>query len=191
MINEQIKKMFPGIVAALDNPSVRKFAELAKQYADTRAELESALRACQNQGFHPGPVDALRFRLPINRKGISTEVALLCEDEQLQLHIRPGNFDDGRLGEVFLSVEKQGSFTSGMIDAFSIVLSLALQYGVPLEHIVNKLENTRFGKIGVVGPSTIRRPTSVIDYVAKWIRAHYLPKQEEEAHDGEEPDATT
>ena len=177
MIDARIRKMFPNIATAVDNPSARKFAELALKYLDIQAELDKALQSCQNQGFYPGPIDSLRFRLPTNRRGIASEVSLLCEDEQLQLHVRPGNFDDGRLGEVFISVEKQGSFTSGMIDAFSIVLSLALQYGVPLQHIVSKLENTRFGKIGVLSPSPIKRPTSVIDYIAKLLKARYLPTQ--------------
>jgi len=176
MLDARIRQMFPGIEAAVDNPAVREFTEIALEYLKLQTKLGEALTRCQNQGFYPGPVDNLRFRLPINRKGISNEVTLLCEDEQLQMYIRPGTFDDGRLGEVFINVEHQGSFTSGMIDAFSIVLSLALQYGVPLEKITSKLENTRFGKIGVVGPSSIRRPTSVIDYIAKWLKMHYQPE---------------
>lgn len=185
MIDARIKKMFPTIAGALDNPVVREFAELAQRYAELQAQLEEVLGRCQNQGFFPGPVDTLRFRLPTNRTGIAHEASLICEDERLQLYIRPGTFDDGRLGEVFLNVEHQGSFTSGMIDAFSIVLSLALQHGVPLTKIIDKLENTRFGKISVLGPSNIRRPTSVIDYIAKWLRSHYAISAEKDGADGE------
>lgn len=180
MIDARIKQMFPGIEGAVDNPAVREFAEIVLQYLDLQKKLGTALLRCQNQGFYPGPVDSLRFRLPITRRGVTNEVTLLCEDEQIQLCIRPGEYDDGRLGEVFITAEHQGSFTSGMIDAFSIVLSLALQYGVPLEKITSKLENTRFGKIGVLGESSIRRPTSVIDYIAKVLKVNYQPPEEPE-----------
>lgn len=185
MIDARIKKMFPTISEALDNPVVREFAEVAQKYVELQERLGEVLGRCQNQGFFPGPVDTLRFRLPTNRSGMSHEASLICEDERLQLYIRPGTFADGRLGEVFLNVEHQGSFTSGMIDAFSIVLSLALQYGVPLEKVLDKLENTRFGKISVVGPSRIRRPTSVIDYIARWLRVQYGTSQESGSTDGE------
>jgi len=177
MINERIRRMFPGIDSAIDNPNVRKFSELAGRYLEIQTELGKALNSCQNDGFFPGPVDSLRFRLPITRPGETNEVTLLCEDEQLQMYIRPGCFDDGRLGEVFINVEHQGTFTSGMIDAFSIVLSLALQYGVPLHRIVDKLENTRFGKIGVLGSSPIKRPTSVMDYIAKYLKLKYIKSE--------------
>ena len=179
MITTRIQQMFPGITAALDNPNVRRFVELVEKYLEIQTELGNALADCQNDGFFPGPVESLRFRLPTTRAGISNEVTLSCEDEPLCLSIRPGCFDDGRLGEVFLSVERQGSFTSGMIDAFSVVLSLALQYGTPLARIVDKLENTRFGKTGVLGTAPIKRPASVVDYIAKYLKLRYLNSEGE------------
>jgi hypothetical protein len=185
MIDQRIKSMFPNIEAAMDNPNVRRFAELAGKYLAVQTELGKALNSCQNDGFYPGPVDSLRFRLPTTREGTTNEVTLSCEDEKLQMFIRSATFNDGRLGEVFINVERQGSFVSGMIDAFSIVLSLALQYGVPLQRVVDKLENTRFGKIGVLSPSSIKRPTSMIDYVAKWLKQTYLKSETEgETHAG-------
>lgn len=180
MIDKRIHEMFPGIAGAIDNPNVRKFAEIAGEYLSVQTRLKEALNSCQNDGFFPGPADSLRFRLPTTRTGVIHAVTFLSEDEELQLFIQPGTFNDGRLGEVFLTVNKQGSFTSGMIDAFSIVLSLALQYGVPLSRIIDKLENTRFGKIGVISQSSIKRTTSVIDYIARWLKSKYLPEPKTE-----------
>lgn len=178
MISEMIKKMFPGIDGALDNPKVRRFVELAEKLTDLQKELNEALRGCQNEGFFPGPTNTLRYKLPTQRNGINHRVEFLCEDERLNMYIQPGLFDDGRLGEVFLHVDKQGSFTAGMVNAFSIVLSLALQYGVPLDHILSKLENERFGELRVLSDSPIKFPASVVDYIAKVLK-RYLPKEDE------------
>jgi hypothetical protein len=177
MLSDKIKKLFPGIEGAIDNPKVKKFVELAERYLEVQKELSSALCRCQQDGFFPGPTDSARYRLPTQRKGMIHQVEFLCEDERINMYIQPGLFDDGRLGEIFLHVDKQGSFTAGMVNAFSIVLSLALQYGVPLGHILSKLENERFGKLQVLSASPIKFPASVVDYIAKVLK-RYLPKEE-------------
>jgi ribonucleoside-diphosphate reductase alpha chain len=86
------------------------------------------------------------------------------------MYVQPSFFEDGRMGEVFLKADKQGSFESGMVDGLSIVLSLALQYGVPPEHIIDKLKGTSSGVVSVVSSDPkVRMPKSVLDYLARYL----------------------
>ena len=83
--------------------------------------------------------------------------------------------DDGRLGEIFLKFGKQGSTLAGMMDAFSLAVSVALQYGVPLEKYVEKFMNMRFEPAGMTDDPDIRMATSVMDYVARRLALDFLP----------------
>ena len=76
-----------------------------------------------------------------------------------------GEFEDGRPGEVFLKVAKQGSTLAGIMDAFAISLSLGLQYGVPLEAFVEKFTNMRFEPAGMTDDPDLRIATSLVDYI--------------------------
>jgi len=84
-------------------------------------------------------------------------------------------FTDGRLGEVFATWGKEGSTSGGLMDAFSIVLSLALQYGVPAEVIVSKLKDLRFEPFGPTDDPDIPQAASVIDWLARRIALDHLP----------------
>lgn len=113
-----------------------------------------------------------RERLPDERKGL---VHRFCVGD-VKIYVKTGQYPDGRLGEVFLKASKQGSLLSGMADAFSIVLSVALQYGVPLKVITEKLKNTRFEPQGEVKGAVIEPPrcNSILDYLARWLEARYI-----------------
>ncbi|MGH3621651.1 MAG: hypothetical protein ACRDQ5_07655 [Sciscionella sp.] len=84
-------------------------------------------------------------------------------------------FADGRPGEVFAKWGKEGSTAGGMMDAFSIMLSLALQYGVPAEVIVSKLKDMRFEPFGMTDDADIPQTSSVMNWVARRIALDYLP----------------
>ena len=77
--------------------------------------------------------------------------------------------DSGAPGEVFLKLGKQGSTVAGLVDAFSLMLSLALQYGVPLETITQKLSEMRFEPMGYTDDPEIPRVKSIVDYVARQL----------------------
>ena len=85
-----------------------------------------------------------------------------------------GAHDDGELGEVFLKLGKQGSTLAGVMDAFSIAVSIGLQYGVPLETYVSKFTNLRFEPSGMTDDPDIRMSQSLMDYVFRRLALDYL-----------------
>ena len=90
-------------------------------------------------------------------------------------YITAGSYPDDGLGEVFLKVAKQGSTLAGLMDAFSIAISIALQYGVPLEKYIEKFINMRFEPAGMTNDPDIRFAQSPIDYVFRRLALDYLP----------------
>ena len=92
-----------------------------------------------------------------------------------------GAYEDGDLGEVFLKLGKQGSTLAGVMDAFSISISIALQYGVPLEAFVSKFVNMRFEPAGMTDDKDIRMAQSMMDYIFRRLALDYLPIDKREA----------
>jgi len=86
-----------------------------------------------------------------------------------------GSYPDGGLGEVFLKLGKQGSTLAGVMDAFSIAVSIGLQYGVPLETFVQKFVNSQFEPAGLTDDSDIRMAKSLMDYIFRRLALDYLP----------------
>ncbi len=86
-----------------------------------------------------------------------------------------GAYADGALGEVFLKLGKQGSTLAGVMDAFSIAVSIGLQYGVPLETFVEKFTNLRFEPAGMTDDADIRIAQSMMDYIFRRLALDYLP----------------
>jgi ribonucleoside-diphosphate reductase alpha chain len=85
-----------------------------------------------------------------------------------------GAYADGALGEVFLKLGKQGSTLAGVMDAFSIAVSIGLQYGVPLESYVQKFTNLRFEPSGMTDDADIRMAQSMMDYIFRRLALDYL-----------------
>ena len=85
-----------------------------------------------------------------------------------------GAHDDGQLGEVFLKLGKQGSTLAGVMDAFSIAVSIGLQYGVPLETYVSKFTNLRFEPAGLTDDPDVRMAQSIMDYIFRRLALDYL-----------------
>jgi ribonucleoside-diphosphate reductase alpha chain len=92
-----------------------------------------------------------------------------------------GAHDDGELGEVFLKLGKQGSTLAGVMDAFSIAVSIGLQYGVPLETYVSKFTNLRFEPAGLTDDPDVRMAQSLMDYVWRRLALDYLPFETRQA----------
>jgi ribonucleoside-diphosphate reductase alpha chain len=91
------------------------------------------------------------------------------------------NYPDDGLGELFIKMSKQGSTLAGVMDAFSIAISIALQYGVPLETYVSKFTNMRFEPAGMTDDPDIRIAQSVMDYIFRRLALDYLPREDREA----------
>jgi ribonucleoside-diphosphate reductase alpha chain len=93
-------------------------------------------------------------------------------------YVTVGEFEDGRPGEVFLKVAKQGSTLAGIMDGFAIAVSLGLQFGVPLRTFVEKFTNVRFEPAGMTDDREIRFATSLLDYIFRRLAVEYLPADE-------------
>jgi ribonucleoside-diphosphate reductase alpha chain len=91
-----------------------------------------------------------------------------------------GSYPDDGLGEVFLKLGKQGSTLAGVMDAFSIAISIALQYGVPLEAFVSKFVNMRFEPAGMTDDVDVRMAQSIMDYIFRRLALDYLPYEKRE-----------
>jgi ribonucleoside-diphosphate reductase alpha chain len=111
-----------------------------------------------------------RERLPRTRSAVQTSFSVGGADG----YMTTGQYPDGRLGEVFLKMSKQGSTMAGMMDAFSVVTSIALQYGVPLETLVAKFTNQRFEPAGLTDDPDVRMAQSILDYVFRRLALDYL-----------------
>ena len=91
-----------------------------------------------------------------------------------------GEYEDGRPGEVFIKVSKQGSTLAGIMDAFSISISLGLQHGVPLATYVRKYVNMKFEPSGMTDDGDLRIATSLVDYIFRRLALDYLSPSERE-----------
>ena len=96
-------------------------------------------------------------------------------------YMTAGEYADGSLGEVFIKMSKQGSTLAGVMDAFSISISIGLQYGVPLEAYVAKFVNMRFDPAGLTDDADIRMAQSVMDYLFRRLALEYMPFEERAA----------
>jgi ribonucleoside-diphosphate reductase alpha chain len=89
-------------------------------------------------------------------------------------YVTVGMYEDGRPGEVFVKMSKEGSTLSGVMDGLALTLSMGLQYGVPLKVLVDKLVNTRFEPSGITANPNIRFVSSVLDYLARWLGSKFI-----------------
>jgi ribonucleoside-diphosphate reductase alpha chain len=89
-------------------------------------------------------------------------------------YITVGMYEDGRPGEIFIKMSKEGSTLSGVMDGLALTVSLGLQYGVPLKVFVDKLVNTRFEPSGITANPNIRFVSSVLDYIARWLGGRFI-----------------
>ena len=144
--------------------------------ANRIAELEAALAHERQRVASPLVVGAVRERLPRKRnsKTFSFRVAD-CEG-----YVTVGEYEDGRPGEVFVKVSKQGSTLAGIMDAFSISVSLGLQHGVPLATFVRKYGNMKFEPAGMTDDPELRLASSLVDYIFRRMALDYLSREERE-----------
>ncbi|WP_166351512.1 vitamin B12-dependent ribonucleotide reductase [Phytoactinopolyspora limicola] len=113
----------------------------------------------------------IRKRLPKSRPSRTTSFTVGGAEG----YVTAGSYPDDGLGEVFLKLGKQGSTLAGVMDAFSIAISIALQYGVPLETYVQKFTNMRFEPSGVTDDPDVRMAQSVVDYIFRRLALDHMP----------------
>ncbi len=114
----------------------------------------------------------VRRRLPDKRNSITHKFSV--GGHEGYMHV--GFFEDDTPGEVFLTMSKQGSTISGLMDSIAILISVALQYGVPLESLVDKFSHVRFDPSGFTQDPDIPMAKSIVDYVFRWLGKEFLPR---------------
>ena len=116
-----------------------------------------------------------RFKMPDRRKGYIQKAQI--GDHKVYLHT--GEYDDGKIGEIFIDTNKEGELVKAMMNNFAIAISLGLQYGVPLEEYVDAFLDTKFEPSGnVMGNDRILSASSILDYVFRELAISYLGKEE-------------
>jgi ribonucleoside-diphosphate reductase alpha chain len=156
-----------AIAVYRDNCKVAQPLSTAKKGDDKLDEKKSVTEL-------PEPV---RRRLPKIRRSVTFKFRVADTEG----YCTAGEFPDGRVGELFLRVAKQGSTLAGIMDAFAISISMGLQYGVPLSAYVKQFTNTRFEPSGMTDDPDFRIATSILDYVFRRLAAEYLETEERHA----------
>jgi ribonucleoside-diphosphate reductase alpha chain len=111
-----------------------------------------------------------REKMPTERASVTHKFSVGGHEGYLTV----GMYEDGRPGEIFIKMSKEGSTLSGVMDGLALTISLGLQYGVPLKVFVDKLVNTRFEPSGISANPNIRFVSSVLDYIARWLGGRFI-----------------
>jgi len=115
-----------------------------------------------------------RRRLPDERRSITHKFSIGGHEG----YITVGMYDDGAPGEIFVTMAKEGSVVSGLMDSFATAISMSLQYGVPLKVLSDKFSHTRFEPSGFTGNSDIPIAKSISDYLFRWLALKFLPSED-------------
>ena len=170
---EDIEKVFfegwklglKALAVYRDNCKVGQPLSVAKKKAEEKTETTAVAAA---------EVRPVRRRLPKQRPATVTRFSVAGAEG----YMTASSYLDDGLGEVFLKLGKQGSTLAGVMDAFSMAISISLQYGVPLETWVEKFTNMRFEPAGMTDDPDIRMATSVMDYIFRRLALDYLSFEE-------------
>ena len=147
------------IEAFLDKPATSRAAALSEKIVEKVVERIIEVRN--------------RERMPDRRKGYTQKAVVGGH----KLYLRTGEYDDGRLGEIFIDMHKEGAALRSLLNNFAIAVSLGLQYGVPLDEYVDAFTFTRFEPSGPVqGNDTIKYATSILDYVFRELAVSYMER---------------
>ena len=147
------------IEAFLDKPATSRAAALAEKVVEKVVERIVVMRE--------------RERMPDRRKGYTQKAVVGGH----KVYLRTGEYDDGRLGEIFIDMHKEGAALRSLLNNFAIAVSLGLQYGVPLDEYVDAFTFTRFEPSGPVqGNDTIKYATSILDYVFRELAVSYMER---------------
>jgi ribonucleoside-diphosphate reductase alpha chain len=139
-----------------------------------RTQPLSTKKPSEQEAQLPVPTERpVRRHLPDERRSITHKFSIAGHEG----YITVGMYEDGTPGEIFITMAKEGSVISGLMDAFATAISLALQYGVPLEKLVEKFSYTRFQPSGFTNNPQIPIATSIVDYIFRWLGMKFLNQQ--------------
>ena len=133
---------------------------------EKKPEAAAVVEAMQQELF----ARAQREKMPAERASVTHKFSVGGHEG----YITVGMYEDGRPGEIFIKMSKEGSTLSGVMDGLALTVSIGLQYGVPLKVYVDKLLNTRFEPSGITANPKIRFVSSVLDYIARWLGGRFI-----------------
>jgi len=171
--NRKTKKI--GSKNKLDDKKTKKSNEIASTVADQ--VINSKNNPVNNISINNNVKNQVekRFRMPDRRKGYIQKAQI--GNHKVYLHT--GEYNDGKIGEIFIDTNKEGELVKAMMNNFAIAISLGLQYGVPLDEYVDAFIDTKFEPSGnVSGNDRILSATSILDYVFRELAISYLGREE-------------
>jgi ribonucleoside-diphosphate reductase alpha chain len=143
-------------------------------------KVPDAVPSTSNQAPGPGtPAKAFRRKLPDERRAITHKFSVGGHEGYLTV----GLYEDRQPGEIFITMAKEGSTISGLMDSFATAVSLALQYGVPLKVLCDKFSHARFEPSGWTNNPEIHYAKSIMDYIFRWLALKFLPKDAQPGED--------
>ena len=153
--------------------SIAIYRDGSKRTQPLNTSAAGTKTSTSGQAFQP-----IQHKLPVERRAITHKFNIAGHEG----YITVGMYDDGSPGEIFINMSKEGSAVSGLMDAFARAISYALQYGVPLEVLVDKFAHTRFEPSGFTGNDQIPYAKSITDYLFRWLASKFLtPDQQARA----------
>jgi ribonucleoside-diphosphate reductase alpha chain len=163
-----------------------KGQESGKQESGVRSQESGGVQAVapSPQPLAPSPQPLApsrpyRRKLPDERAAITHKFSVGAHEGYLTV----GLYDDGPPGEIFITMAKEGSTVSGLMDSFATAVSLALQYGVPLKVLCDKFSHMRFEPSGWTNNPEVRYAKSIMDYIFRWMAFKFLPKDAQPSED--------
>ncbi len=153
--------------------AVAVYRDGCKRSQPLSTSLDSEARSSKSDGkvITHSPI---RRRLPDEREAITHKFTIAGHEG----YITVGKFEDGKPGELFITMSKQGSTISGLMDSFATSVSIALQYGVPLRVLVQKFIHSRFEPSGFTGNPEVPVAKSIMDYIFRWLALKFLSTDE-------------
>ena len=146
--------------------------------AEKKAAAQAAAAPVEKVVYRP-----VRRKLPDERRAVTHKFSIGGHEG----YITVGMYDDGAPGEIFITMAKEGSTISGLMDAFATAVSFNLQYGVPLKFLVDKFAHVRFEPSGWTGNQQIPYAKSIMDYIFRWLGARFLSPEYANSEAGETP----
>jgi ribonucleoside-diphosphate reductase alpha chain len=156
-----------------------KGQESGKQESGVRSQESGGVQSLAPSPQPLAPSRPYRRKLPDERRAITHKFAVGAHEGYLTV----GLYDEGPPGEIFITMAKEGSTVSGLMDSFATAVSLALQYGVPLKVLCDKFSHMRFEPSGWTNNQEVRYAKSIMDYIFRWMAYKFLPKDAQPSED--------
>ena len=170
MVNRKTKSLNKKYETKKD----KNIPDIKKVPSKIMETISSANKTIETSSLKPRKSNT-RFGMPDRRKGYIQKATI----EEHKIYLHTGEYDDGRIGEIFIDTNKEGELVKALMNNFAIAISLGLQYGVPLEEFVDAYIETKFepsGKVG--GNDRILSASSILDYIFRELAISYLGRED-------------